>query len=205
MSNPNNIFRPAGEYELRSAPNEPLDWNKIKALLPKVGCYLCDHGLHRDEGESYHTPERIAFDRICKQIKEYKDIVREYELLKALVVRSTEPCDKHYIAGCYTCSPLARIAVQSKQARSELGKAKFRLINLPTVANALGRRPTFVPPEQKAIIEAERNREAVRDRHPSERVFGRERAEGVTSRVTLDDRIDQLKFMLMRYERSSNA
>jgi hypothetical protein len=165
-----------------------VDWTKIKRSLDRSTCIRKDHPACE-----YHYTEAQAFASLSRQIRETKEFLDELIALRAKAPVSTNQCELHWIQYCSECSLQGKLDRSIKVARTVLGKLRFRLVSLPTVATALGRTR-----EQNPVSFGNGAEFAVRAEKmnvPIERIFGRDRTGFETQRLRASDLNDNIRLI----------
>ena len=162
-----------------------VDWNAIKSALDTKTCLRHEHPQC-----NYHYTEAQAFKRLSREISESKksiEILREYRRSVSEAKLEARPCELHWIKDCAICSPLARIDRSIRIAQRQLGKLRFQLISLPTVAEALGRKAES---KSDAIVVPH-----METKSPVERIYGGIRAGNATPRLRHSDIQDNIRLI----------
>lgn len=131
---------------------QQVDWSVLRKSLPDA--------------------ERRKFNWLCSEIRHCKQTIEILQGFRLAVAISKVQCEKHWIAACYECSTISRIDALLRKARKELAILKFRLISLPTVAQALGRTQAGAEAVSFGDREAVESR-LENERHPIERMYGK--------------------------------
>lgn len=167
-----------------------IDWTALKRSLNRVTCVRSEH-----PSCEYHVTESQAFSYLSKRIRETKETIEILNGFLSLAKPAKGQCDKHWISYCYECSPRSNIDRLLRVARKELASLKFRLISLPTVAEALGRQPMVavviaIPPPSLVA--------------PTEHLYGGLRTGNPTQRLRASDLDDNIR-LIEAWLRGRNA
>lgn len=125
---------------------------------------------------SLDPDELKDFDRLCRRVRHWKQIIEVADSFRPLFKGSQPQCETHWIPNCYTCSPISQLDLILKKARKALNGCRFVMRSM-LIKHGVLEQPTV---EATAVFIP------ISDRHPIDRMFTLYRSDTATRKTGKD-------------------